>query len=258
MRGSKSASFAERRALRRSQTYWQRALDAADGADLSGLRSQVDAARQSRDTLNALISRIENRLQLPRLGSNAFPHPDHADWTWRPDMFRGPLPVRGRSGVPTRTTLGHEATLFHDSALCEITLSQLRNTRSEDLAPYGLQLEVFHFEGSFLSVVIDLPGSAAQGLKAQHLIRLQTNIECESPLEIYARLNVQHGPNCEQLVSKLPLESDDCSVEFDLSYSDFNEKRSERLWLDLIFDNPEMNCITIRDITFSRFPRAQM
>lgn len=258
LRVPKSASLADRIALGRSADYWRRALDAADATELAQLRPQMETARHARESLSALIQKAENRLQLPRIGSNAFPHPDHADWTWRPDLFRGPLAQRGRSGVPTRTTLGHEATLFHDSALCEITLAQLRNSRSEDLAPYGLELEVFRFEGSFLSVVIDLPRAAAENLKARHLIRFQPIVECENPIEIYARLNVQHGPNCEQLVSKLPLDDPDCAVEFDLSYSDFNEKRSERLWLDLIFDNPEMNRITIRDMTFSRFPRAEL
>ena len=47
-------------------------------------------------------------------------------------------------------------------------------------------------------------------------------------------------------------------VEFDLGYSDINEKRVERMWLDLIFEGPEMNQITIRDITFCRYPRAEL
>ncbi len=47
-------------------------------------------------------------------------------------------------------------------------------------------------------------------------------------------------------------------VEFDLGYSDINEKRLERMWLDLIFEGPEMNQINMRDITFCRYPRAEL
>jgi hypothetical protein len=37
-----------------------------------------------------------------------------------------------------------------------------------------------------------------------------------------------------------------------------NEKRVERIWLDLIFEGPEMNQVTLRDLTFSRRPRAEL
>ena len=47
-------------------------------------------------------------------------------------------------------------------------------------------------------------------------------------------------------------------VEFDLGYSELNEKRIERMWFDLIFESPEMNQVTIRDITFCRYTRAKI
>jgi len=30
------------------------------------------------------------------------------------------------------------------------------------------------------------------------------------------------------------------------------------VWLDLIFESPEMNQVTIRDLTFCRYPRAEI
>ena len=47
-------------------------------------------------------------------------------------------------------------------------------------------------------------------------------------------------------------------VEFDLAYSNMNERRVEAAWIDLIFEGPEMNQIVLRDLTFSRRPRAQI
>ncbi len=47
-------------------------------------------------------------------------------------------------------------------------------------------------------------------------------------------------------------------MEFDLAYSKMNEKRVERLWVDLIFEGPEMNQVILRDVTFSRRPRAEL
>ena len=54
------------------------------------------------------------------------------------------------------------------------------------------------------------------------------------------------------------MNGDTVMVEFDLAYTKLNEKRVEAMWIDLIFEGPEMNQVTIRDITFSRHPRAEL
>ena len=60
----------------------------------------------------------------------------------------------------TKTGFGDEVTVFHDCRISELTVRQVRNTREADLAPYGLRMDVFNFDGSFLSLVIDLPDGA--------------------------------------------------------------------------------------------------
>jgi Family of unknown function (DUF6478) len=97
-----------------------------------------------------------------------------------------------------------------------------------------------------------------QGLKLRHLIRLSAIVEMEKPLEIFARLNIKHGPNLEQIVRELPLAEEEVMVEFDLAYTKMNEKRVEKLWIDLIFEGPEMNQIILRDVTLTRRPRAEL
>lgn len=208
--------------------------------------------------LDRLIHVADERLALPVIGSNSFPKPHNADWAWRPELWRGPVEQRGISSVANKSMLGDEVTLFHDCADSELTLRQLRNQREEDLAPFGLRLDVFNFDGSFLSLVLDLPPEAASGLKRTHILRVNSILELEKPLEVFIRLNIRHGPNTEQIVREMPLNSDDKSVEFDLAYKDLNEKRIDKVWIDVIFENPQMNQVTLRDLTFSRRPRAQL
>ena len=106
--------------------------------------------------------------------------------------------------------------------------------------------------------MINLPTDAITGLKRRHLIRMDTIVQLEHPLEIFARLNIRHGPNTEQIVRELPVGQENISVEFDLAYSKLNEKRIEAAWIDLIFEGPDMNQVVLRDLTFSRRPRAQI
>ncbi len=154
--------------------------------------------------------------------------------------------------------LGNEVTLFHDCEFSELTLRQLRNLREQDLAPYSLRMDVFRFDGSFLSLVVDLPDNGIHGLKRTHLIRMDVIVELEKPIEIFARLNIKNGPNTEQIVRELELSQEQTVVEFDLAYSNLNERRVEGAWVDLIFEGPEMNQVTLHDLTFSRRPRAQI
>ena len=180
------------------------------------------------------------------------------EWVWRPDLWKGPISTPGVAAVATRAQICDGATIFHDCRRTELTVRQIRNTREEDIAPFGFRMDVFRFDGSFLSLVLDLPPEAAQGLKLRHLIRFDVIVEMEKPLEIFARLNIKHGPNVEQIVRELPLNEEEVMVEFDLAYTKVNEKRIEKLWVDLIFEGPSMNQIILRDVTLCRRPRAEL
>lgn len=246
--------FGHAGALRRWATRARR----APIEDLAVLRTERQKARQLRAQLDEVMFVADSRLALPRVGSNAFFRPGGTEWSWRPQLWRGPLGERGHAALPSKTELGAEIIVFHDCKISELTVRQLRNTREEDLAPFGLQMDVFRFDGSFCSLVVNLPQSAADGLQRRHIMRLDMIVEVEKQIEIFARLNIKNGPNTEQILRELPSGEKEVTVEFDLGYTEINEKRIERLWLDLILEGPEMNQVTIRDLTMCRFPRAEI
>lgn len=237
---------------------WRQAGQQADSAALPVLRRQRDSARQLRAQLDRLIQQADARLTRPLIGSSQFPRPLGTDWSWRPDLWRGPLARPGLASAPRKAVMDKQVTLFHDCDLAEIVLRQIRNRRDNDLAPYSLMAEVLEFNGSFLSLSIELPTEGATGLTGQHLMRVDTVIEAERPLAGFARLNIQHGPNTEQVLRELDVSALVISVDFDLAHLALNERRIEKVWLDVIFNNPAMNRITLRDLTFCRHHRADM
>jgi len=243
---------------RRVMRAWRRTARNAPAMSLDELRRVRSRGARLSHFLQEALAMAEHRLALPVVGSDAFPKPHGTDWSWRPEVWRLPLPVPGMASAPSRETMGREVTLFHDCSRSELSLRQVRNTREADLAPFGLRMDSFAFDGSFLSLVIDLPADATDGLTKRHLIRLDTIIELERPLDIFARLNIRHGPNTEQIVRELPMTSPENTVEFDLAYASINEKRIERGWIDLIFENPAMSQVILRDVTLSRRPRAAL
>ena len=244
----------QRRSLRR----WTEAADAAAGASADTLRSLRSRARALRRQLDRVIHVAEHRLALPVIGPNPIRKPWGTDWAWRPDLWRGPIAVPGQASVPGRTAVTDGVVIYHDCRSSELTFRQIRNSRAEDIAPFGFRMDVFRFDGSYLSLAVDLPDDAAQGLRLTHLIRVDVIVEMEKPLEIFARLNVKHGPNVEQMVRELPLGAEEVMAEFDLAYTKIDERRVEKLWLDLIFEGPEMNQVVLRDLTITRRPRAEL
>ena len=236
---------------------WDRASRTAETLEPSELKQLRQRARSLARRIDKVLHVAEERLALPLPGEAGVRRPMHSDWAWRPELWRGPVKPNGFAMVENKTPIGQEAKVFHDCALSELSVRQLRNTKAEDIAAYGVRMDVFRFDGSFLSLVVDLPPGGVEGLKRRHLIRLEIRVETEKPLEIFGRINVRHGPNVEQLVREFEGSNGELAIDFDMAATRLNEARVERAWLDLIFEGPEMNAITLRDVTMSRRPRAE-
>lgn len=253
-----SDSLVGRLVSKRSIKRWARAARRADRLPIEEVRALRDEAANLRPHIDTFLSQADGRLATRDPRDVNFHTPKGTDWSWRPDMWCQPVEEAGRVAVETQTDLGHGTTLFHDCDRSEISTRQVRNVHDHYKAAFGLKLDVFQFDGSFMSLVIDLPEAATEGLRKHHLIRLAVDVEMENRIEIFSRLNVQHGPNSEQIVRALPVHQTDVWVEFDLAYTNLNEKRVEKMWLDLIFEGPAMNEVLLRDLNMSRSPRAEL
>ncbi len=242
----------------RIRKQWAALADRASDAEPRELRTMRGRARALKREVDRLIHVADGRLNLPHSSAHIPGAPLHADWSWQPPLWSGPVFPSGAAEIPTRYDFGPETSVYHDCHRSEITVRQLRNQSADAAMPFGLLIDVFRFEGSFLSLVLNLPDSAIAGLSKRHILGLTTNLEVERDIEIFARLNVRHGPNTEQIVREIPAGTTEAAVEFDLAYSDINEKRIERAWVDLIFEGPEMNAIRLNSMSLARWPRAEM
>ncbi len=247
-------SYLHRRALRR----WERFAEIAENAPPETLRSMRARARaigQRTATVNQIATM---HLIRPQQRSNVMDLPPSTDWWFRPALWSAPATPSGFAPVRNNTKISDGVTLYHDCKNSALSLRQLRNGGSGEPAPFGLQMDIFKFNGSFLSLVVRAPDDAVHGLGKKHILRLSVTINSERPLEVTARLNLKNGPNTEQISRALDLSSGRSISEFDLAYIPFNEARAEQIWFDLFFASPSMNQVVIRDLILSRRPRAEL
>jgi len=212
-----------------------------------------------RRQIDAVLHVADGRLALPGLTAGLPRMPLGTDWVWRPDLWRGPVAEAGTVATASRTQISDDLSLYHDCPLGEISLRQTRNRSEADRAPFGLALDVFGFQGSFLSLAVTLPEPALSGLTARHLVEVEVVMQGDVTLPAFARLNLQHGPNVAQVVSALPtVAAGLTSAAFDLAYAGLDQRPVTKAWLDLIFNEPAMKGVILRDVVVSRRPRAEL
>lgn len=239
-------NWMEQRLLRRFGEIADRAAtDGLSGSD----RTRALAFRQRID--RALREAEDSRAGAPEL-------PPHADWWWRPDFCRFALPSPGVLASGPETRLSEDLRIFHDCPLGEVIARQSRNHRDSGGRDFGLTVDIYRFGGSYLSLVVEVPEEAVQALRNRHVIRLDMRLETERPTEALARLNILHGPNTERIVRDLRLTGLRETVDFDLAVTRIDTARTRRMWIDLIFERPEMNALAITDLALVRRPRAEI
>ena len=238
------------RRLRRAEIE----VEAASNSRLREIRDSTKeierhVLRVSRKTKQRLISISGNRAAIRK--------PMHSDWAWRPELWSEQIRPQGIAPVISKMKIGTEAKIFHDCPEAEIAIRQELNAPNS-AAHFCVQLDVFQFTGSFLSLVIDLPEEGISGLSNNNLVRLNMQLQSEIACEIYGRLNFRHEPNVDQIVRKFEGDQGEISVEFDLAEVELNETRLGRAWIEIIFEQPEFNQFNVRDLTLSRRPRASV
>lgn len=221
-----------------------------------------DQARDLHQLLGQLLQLSDGVVAGARGSLARMQLPAGTDWRWRPRVMQAANDITALAAPENGRWLSPEVALFHDCPNRALILRQSRNRHATDLADYALALEVMGFGGRYLSFSLGLPAEALEGLGSQNILRLDASLQAERPIVVYARLNLQQGPNTEQMLRQMgdPIGAKTCTrvIEFDLGYANLAARPVEKAWIDVIFDAPFMNAVTLRDVVVSRHTRAQI
>jgi hypothetical protein len=181
-----------------------------------------------------------------------FQIPPKTQWGFTPCLQNG-ITQDGLSGnLLTGTSLGPHVTLHHESDGATISIQ-----RPDDYGT-GLVFEFSDFAGDYFSLAFALPDGAVSALGRQDLLRLNLRTRSDEPLKAYARLNLCHGPNTEQIVRMIDVGEGESFAEFDIFYTEFEQKRSASAWIDLIINDPAHKAIALEEVVILRRARASL
>ncbi|NOX39804.1 MAG: hypothetical protein GXP05_04620 [Alphaproteobacteria bacterium] len=241
----------QKRALQR----WRRLAQRARTANFRNLRRILTMSQALSEQISTTQNTAHARLNRPTEPTGL---PTSTDWFCRPDFWAAPTLPRGHAPANAQTRLSDQVTLYHDCKTPGLCVRQISPVEIGKTDAFGLSMEVFAFDGSFLSLVLHAPKLSVEGLKKTYILRVWMKIDCERPVDISLRLNLQHGPNTEQVSKDVALKDGCALVEFDLAYMPFRENRAEQIWFDLFFEKPSTNAIKIHDLILSRHLRAEV
>lgn len=174
------------------------------------------------------------------------------DWLWQPALWRQEgLPELGKQPV-SGTAVAADTRLYHDGKRAEIAFDQT----GQAPGALGLDLKVGNFDGSYVSLAIDLPAEGLARMTPRHLADVALRLATAKPISAYVRLNLQHGPNTAQPVAALAAGLE--GTTFDLAYCGLTAQPIRAGWVELIFDFPAHNQITLTALSLAVLPRAEI
>ena len=180
--------------------------------------------------------------------------PDDAEILHSPSILRTAMPGGGHVAPESGTPFSADVSIHHDLKPARLSARQFARAPGR----YDLILDIWDVQGSFASLALALPPEMVERIGREDLIRLDYNITLDQRCDVFARLNLSHGPNVEQVVRKLDLGNQADVIEFDVHYTEFDPTRAKEVWVDLIFNTRPLNRIVLTDLVISRRARLSL
>lgn len=148
---------------------WQRALKDPKQLPTSDLDRMHGQIRGMRDRLDSMAAKARTELRTRSKLAEGIDRPDQCDWAVRPAPWHEEMRPRGLVNLSSPQKLPGGVTLFHDANHADMSLRQELAPSWMEGAQFGLVLEVYRSDGSFVSLVQDLPQEALNGTDPQSL-----------------------------------------------------------------------------------------
>ena len=235
--------------LRRMRGFWQRKLKAG-GIDTT-LRQEAGRLRRILETVEQAGLAVDAPPSDPSKGL-----PGGTLWAIRPEPWDKPLRLEHGRAATNGDQIAGGVTLYFEAKEAKVFLRQSLSPQDSESA-FALSLDIAEFDGEYVSLALGLPKDEIPNVQRTDLIRLDLSYGSTVPINAVARANIKIGPNIERITREIDRTRANPAVEFDLHYAELEAQEISDVWVDLIFERPSSNVITVNDLRLSRRPRAK-
>lgn len=176
--------------------------------------------------------------------------PPKTQWGYTPRLWDSSAhEISGN--ILTGTELAENVTLHHDGIGSNFTIRP-------PATGVGLDFGFEDFNGSFMSIAFGFPETAAKSIGRHDLLRISMTSSADENFQAYARLNLRHGPNNEQIIRMIDIGKGEGFAEFDIFYTEFEPNRASDAWIDLIINEPTGRKFSLSEVIILRRVRASL
>ncbi|MEM7056673.1 MAG: DUF6478 family protein [Pseudomonadota bacterium] len=155
-------------------------------------------------------------------------------------VFNEPLLLPRAAQPASGSEICEDLTIYHDASDGVYYWQQTADS--------ALQLTVYQFNGSYLSLAIRIDEALTTQMRQSGCVDVCMAISSSRPITAFLRLNVQVEGRCEQMHQTLIVDKGERSTHFDLDGLPGELGPIQNAWLDLIFSDPQMLEITLSSL----------
>lgn len=180
-----------------------------------------------------------------------FALPPKTQWGYMPPLWEHNFETGLAGHILPGTEIAPRVNLHHDADDLEIGIESHKSYS-------GISFDIRSFSGSFMSLAFGFPENDAKAIRRHDLIRIALQSTAAEPFQAFARLNLKHGPNTEQIVRMIDVGNGESFAEFDIFYTEFEPNRAADAWVDLIINDPKGRAFTLEQVIILRRVRATL
>lgn len=156
-------------------------------------------------------------------------------------IFSAPLPSPRSVQPSSGSAVCDGLTLYHDAKDGNFFWQQTKNN--------SLQLTVYQFDGSYLSLAAGMKEDQIAQLRQSGFLHVLMAVRSSRPITAFLRLNAQIDGRTEQMHQTFVIDQGTRSTSFDLDGLPGEFGPIENAWLDLILVDPRMVEIKLSSLT---------
>jgi hypothetical protein len=169
-------------------------------------------------------------------------------WSFTPAIWRSDLWPNATKDAASGSKIGPDCKLFHDARNHAVSWRQ-------DAKIFVLDAD--DFDGSYLSLALEIPEIHRQSISKNSILSVETNASAPDDFGASLRLNLQRGPNIYENWHPLNPQQGSTITDFDMANFGIDPAQAQSAWLDFMVLPRRSFTLSVNSLSISHRQRLE-